>query len=102
MFNEDDTEAVLMVHASNAFNSINRETYLHNTKDYVRLQPRLFNNCTAIPSDLFVHGGKLLKSLETTTKGDPAALAIYGLGTTPLLAWLSNLPKEKTEKFPSK
>ena len=28
MFNEEDTEAVLMVDASNAFNSINHETFL--------------------------------------------------------------------------
>ena len=29
-------------------------------------------------------------------------MAIYFLGNTPLLAWLSNSSKGKTEKFPSK
>ena len=29
-------------------------------------------------------------------------MAIYSLGITPLLAWLSNLSKEKREKFPSR
>ena len=58
------------------------------------------NNCYSKPSDLFVQGGKLLKSLEGTTQGDPAAMAIYALGITPLLAWLSNLSNEKREKFP--
>ena len=32
MFSEGDTEAILMVDASNAFNSITREVFLHNTK----------------------------------------------------------------------
>ena len=29
-------------------------------------------------------------------------MAIYALGILPLLAWLRNLSKEKTEKFPSR
>ena len=32
MFNKESTEAVLMVDASNTFNAINREVFLHNTK----------------------------------------------------------------------
>ena len=32
------------------------------------------------------------------TKEDPTATAIYTLGIIALLAWLSNLSKEKTEK----
>ena len=40
--------------------------------------------------------------MEGTTQGDPAAMAIYALGITPLLAWLSNVSKEKVEMFPSK
>ena len=51
---------------------------------------------------LFVQGGKRWKSLEGTTQGDPAAMAIYGLAITPPLAWWTNLSKEKTEKFPSR
>ena len=102
MFNEDDTEGVLMVDASNAFNSINKETFLHNTKVLCPALATFINNCYSIPSDLFVQGGKRLKSLEGTTQGDPAAMAIYALGITPLLAWLSDLSKGKTEKFPSK
>ena len=52
------------------------------------------NNCYSIPVDIFVQGGKLLKSLEGTTQGDPAAMAIYAFRITLLLAWLSNFSKE--------
>ena len=40
--------------------------------------------------------------LEGTTQGDPAVMAIYALEIVSLLVWLSNLSKEKTEKFPSR
>ena len=79
-FNEDDTEAVLMVDTSNAFNSINREAFLHKAKVL----------CSALSTFiqyqviyLFAPEGKRLKSLEGTTQGDPAALAIHALGITP-------------------
>ena len=86
MFNEDNTEAVLMVDVSNAFNSINREAIRHNTKVLYPTLATFINNCYSMPSDLFVQGGKHLKSLEGTTQGDTAAMTIYALGTTPLLA----------------
>ena len=78
---------------SNAFNSINREAFLHNTKVLCPALATFINKCYSIPSDLF---------LEGTTQGDPAAMAIYSLGFKPLLVWLSNLSKEKTERFPSR
>ena len=102
MFNEDDTEAVLMIHTSNAFNSINREAFLHSTKVLSPALATFISNCYSVPSDVFVQGGKRLKSFEGTRQGDPAALAIYALGITPLLTWLNNLSKEKTEKFQSR
>ena len=36
------------------------------------------------------------------TQGGSEVIAIYALGTTPLLAWLSRLSKEKTKKFSSR
>ena len=45
---------------------------------------------------------KCLKFLEGTTRGETAAMAIYSLVFKPLLVWLSNLSKEKTERFPSR
>ena len=86
MFNDDDTKAILMVNASNTFNSINREAFFHNTKVLCPALATFINNCCSIPSDLFVQGDKRLKSLEGTTQGDPAAMAIYALVIAPLLA----------------
>ena len=83
-----------MADASNAFNSINREAFLHNTKVLCSALATFINNCYSIPVDIFVQGGKLLKSLEGTTQGDPAAMAIYAFRITLLLAWLSNFSKE--------
>ena len=102
MLIEDDTETVLMVDASNAFNSINGEVFLYSTKVLCPTLATFIKNFCAIPSDLFVQGGKRLKLLEGTTQGDPAAMAVYASGIKSLLAWFSNLSKEKTEKFPSR
>ena len=99
MLNEDDAEAVLMVVASNTFNSINREAVLRKTKVLCPALATFINNCYSIRSDLFAQGGGRLKSLEGTTQGDTATMAIYALGITPLLAWLSNLSKKTQKSF---
>ena len=55
MFKEDDSEAVFMVDASKAFNSINREKHFFTIQKV--LCPALatfINNCYSTPSDLFV------------------------------------------------
>ena len=70
MFNEDDAEAVLMVVASNTFNSINREAVLRKTKVLCPALATFINNCYSIRSDLFAQGGGRLKSLEGTTQED--------------------------------
>ena len=91
-----------MVDASNAFNSINREAFLHNAKVLRPALATFINNCYSITSDLLVQGDKRLKLLDGTTLGDPTAMVLYALGITPLLSWLSNLSKGKTEMFPSR
>ena len=102
MFNEDDTEVVLMIDAPNAFDSIKREAFLHNIKVLCPALAMFIKKLYSMRSDLFVQGRKSLKSLEGTRKGDPEAIAIYALGITQLLAWLTNLSKEITETFSSR
>ena len=52
MFNEDSTETVLLVDGSNAFTSINREAFLHNTKVLCPALATFISNCYSIPNDL--------------------------------------------------
>ena len=86
MFNKESTEAVLMIDASNAFNAINWEAFLHNTKILCPSISTYVNNCYSSPTDLYIQGGRSIKSEEGTTQGDPTAMAVYALGIPPLLA----------------
>ena len=88
MLNKESAEAVLMVDASNTFNAINREAFLHNTKILYPSISTYISNCYSSPTDLYIQGGRSKKSEEGTTQGDPTAMAIYALGIKPLLAWL--------------
>ena len=86
IFEEDDCDAVLLVDAANAFNSINRGAMLENI---LRLCPIAYvyaYNCYAPHARLFVVGGRELRSKEGTTQGDPVSMGFYGLGLIPLLS----------------
>ena len=68
LFNNVDTDTVLLVDASNAFNTLNREAALHNIQ-YIcpALAPALINTYRNA-TDLYV-GGLTLLSEEGTTQG---------------------------------
>ena len=75
---------MLLVDASNAFNSLNREVFLHNISYICPAISAFIKNCYNSPSRLFIIGGKELKSNEGNTQSDPVSMAIYGIGVTPL------------------
>ncbi|XP_057302766.1 uncharacterized protein LOC130636933 [Hydractinia symbiolongicarpus] len=89
-FDNDDTEAVLLIDAENAFNSINRKVMLHNISKLCPMIATFINNCYAVPARLFVIGGKEILSREGTTQGDPTSMAAYAIGIIPLLKALFN------------
>ena len=101
VFNEEDSEAVLLIDASNAFNAVNRKLFLHNVGVICPEIAVFVRNCYSLPSRLFIIGGSELKSCEGTTQGDPAAMAIYAIGIIPLLLMLvdqaEQLPGKKTK-----
>ena len=75
IFADEDTEALILVDASNAFNCLNRRVTLSNCKTVCPAMSTILTNTYPHNSQLFVDGQCIL-SIEGTTQGDP--LAIYG------------------------
>ena len=89
-FQNDETEAILLVDASNAFNSLNRQSPLLNIQ---RLCPSIATaliNTYRAPSELYVDGDVLL-SQEGTTQGNPLTMPMYALATIPLIRKLKSM-----------
>ena len=85
IMSSDETQAVLLVDASNAFNRINRQAALHNIGVICPSISTVLNNTYQIPVRLFVTGGGEIESSEGITQGDPLAMAMYALAVTPLI-----------------
>ena len=101
VFQDEETDALLLVDASNAFNSINRITMLENIK---RLCPMAYvyaYNCYSVHARLFILGDMEMYSEDGTTQGDPPAMAFYGLGILPLLLLLKTADEEYLEEVPN-
>ena len=85
---EKSAEAVLLVDASNAFNSVNRKLFLHNINVICLVLATFVDNCNSSDSRLFLAGGGEIESKEGTTQGEPVAMATYAIATIPLLLML--------------
>ena len=84
LFDDDGTEAVLLVDAENAFNSLNRKVALVNIlRSCPSLAPALINTYRTEPK-LYIQNHTVL-SKEGTTQGDPMAMAMYALAIAPLV-----------------
>ena len=86
IYREEETDAVLLIDASNAFNCLNRKALLHNVQYLCPQLSTYVRNCYKVPSRLFVAGGVEISSSEGTTQGDPAAMPSYAVGILPFLA----------------
>ena len=95
IFEEDETDGILLVDASNAFNAINRNALLHNIQYLCPVLATYIINCYQHPSRLFIMGGKEILSKEGTTQGDPLAMPTYAIGLTPLLATIKTNDETK-------
>ena len=69
IFEKEGTDAILLVDASNAFNSLNRQVLLHNIRYLCPAMANYVRNCYGSPSRLFVMGGKGISSSVGTTQG---------------------------------
>ena len=86
---DEHNEAVPLVDASNAFNSLNRRAALHNIRHLCPSLATILINIYRNPTELFVDG-HVLPSEEGTTKGDPLAMPMYALATIPQMNRLDN------------
>ena len=85
-FLDSDTEAILLVDASNAFNSLNRKAALLNIKHTCLTLATILINIYRNSSKLVID--KLSLSSEGTTQGDPLAMPMYALAVVPLIRQL--------------
>ena len=88
IFENDATDAVILVDASNAFNRLNRQVALHNIQYLCHPFSKVLINTYRASSRLFIIGGGEIQSQEGTTQGDPLAMQFYALGTNPILQYL--------------
>jgi len=95
IFNEEESEAVLLIDATNAFNALNRKVFLHNINIICPVIGTFVTNCYSRPTRLFVIGGIEIKSSEGTTQGDPVAMVVYATAIIPLLLMVMAILKSK-------
>ena len=95
-FEYDDSEAMLLIDAKNAFISLNRSLPLQNIELICPSIVTALRNSYDSPSNLYVNG-KILLSQEGTTQGDPLAMSMYGLALIPLMRMLEDT--EITQKW---
>ena len=88
LFESEETDAVILVDASNAFNSLNRAVAFHNIQYTCPEFSIILINTYRELSRLIVLGKWEISSQEGTTQGDNLAMPFYALGTTTLLNFL--------------
>ena len=90
----DNSEAALLVDATNAFNSLNRASTLINVQTICPTLAPILINTYRIPGSLFVNGETVL-SLEGTTQGDPLGMVMYAIGVLPLIKHLDSIKTQQ-------
>ena len=89
IFEDEKTEAVILVDARNAFNSLNRQASLHNIQIICPHFSTVLINTYREHTRMIVMGSKSIMLAEGTTQGDNLAMAFYALGTAHLQTALS-------------
>ena len=90
---KEGSDAVILVDAANAFNSLNRAVSMHNMQYICPQFATVLINTYRTPSRLFVVNGGEIESSEGTTQGCPLAMPFYGISVTPII----NILKARNE-----
>ena len=99
LFTRPETQGVLLVDATNAFNGLNRNVALENVPKICPALGRVFTNTYRDDIRLFVAGGGELASREGTCQGDPLAMGIYAVAIMPLIKHLEQACPEVTQSW---
>ena len=95
MYEDPETEAILLVDAENAFNSLNRAAALNNLQYTC---PEFFKyvlNTYRIPAELYIaNSEEMIYSEEGTTQGDTSAMGMYACSLMPLAESLRKVDHE--------
>ena len=96
IFGKDETEGLLLVDAENAFNNLNRKAALHNIRELCPPFYRYLANTYQISAKMIINDHEQTDNIfseEGSTQGDVTAMAMYAVGTRPLI----DILHDKTE-----
>ena len=104
IFDNPITEAVILVDAENAFNSLNRQASLLNMNVICPEFAKYLINTYRNSAHLYISGagGKFILSEEGSTQGDNAAMLMYACSIKPLIDYLGkpSTYENKTTEIP--
>ena len=96
VFEEEGTDGIILIDATNAFNQMNRAIAMHNLQITCNKMSLYIINTYRSPSRLFICGGGEILSQEGTTQGDPLAMPWYSVNTSIVIQSLRlNVPEVK-------
>ncbi len=94
-FDDEGTEALILVDADNAFNRLNRKTAMANIKTVCPPFATFLNNIYKDFAKMFIpNTDQQVESQEGTTQGCPAAFDMYALSIVPLITYLATQCKD--------
>ena len=76
IYQDEKTDAILLVDASNGFSSLNIQSLLQYISLLSPSIPIFVKSCYSTPSRLFIAGGTEITLREATTQDDPVSMAI--------------------------
>ena len=88
IFDDEQTDAVILVDASNVFNSLNRNAALHNIQILCPQFSTILISTYRLPVIMIVFGSKNIIPNQGTTQDDNLPMSFYALGTATLLNYL--------------
>ena len=95
LYSDPDTEGIILIDATNAFNQMNRTTALHNIQIICPEVATYLINTYRAPARLIIKGenntGLVIFSYEGTTQGDNLGMIFYSLATILIVRNLSNI-----------